>query len=325
MKERKRLWIPESDQIPSKPIIEMPPIEIGGYYYVYLIDAETGEVKRELKFPNLITDSGLDFIGQGISLNSIYNTLAVGSSNTPPTISDTALGSLVATTTNSDGQSDEDGFATAPVEFAFRRRIRQFGQSEANGNLRELGWSVGGVIANRTLFKDAEDNVTTIIKTNRDILKIVYEYRIFAPLTDVTGTFLFTSSSASVVYTIRPQSVNSAAGWRSLLTFMGSDISEARVHESNAFTDRTVNNNPLPRASEDSSSFVPYITGTFFKDIEYSYGFTDGNFGSNINLVTWSPWTTTSELIWQMHLSSSIEKNVNNRLNISFRQRWTRK
>ncbi len=93
MKERKRLWIPESDKIPVHHI-ELPPVQIGGYYYVYLIDAETGEVKRELEFPNLITDSGLDFIGQGTSLDTIYTTLAVGTSNTTPTVSDTALGVL---------------------------------------------------------------------------------------------------------------------------------------------------------------------------------------------------------------------------------------
>ena len=323
MKERKRLWIPESRPIPVVDI-ELPPIRIGGYYYVYLIDAETGEVKRELQFSNLITDAGLDLIGNGNSLNNIYTTLAVGTDNTTPTISDTTLGNEIASTANSDGQADFDGFETSPVEFAFRRRIRQFGQGQAIGNLTELGWKVGGVVANRTLFRDEENNVTTIIKTDRDLLKIVYEYRIFAPLDDVTGTFLFTPSSASIAYTIRSQNVNSVNGWRSLLTNMGAITTECRVHESNNFVGRTVDNNPNPRASEDSSSFVPYINGTFFKDTEYNYVFATGNFGSQINLVTWSPWVTTSELMWQMHLSSSIEKDVNNRMAISFRQRWTR-
>ena len=249
----------------------------------------------------------------------------MGTDNTTPTISDTALGNEIASTTNADGQSDEDGFEIAPVEFAFRRRTRQFGQFEANGQLRELGWLVGGVLANRTLFKDAEDNPTTIIKTKRDILKIVYEYRVFAPLNDVTGTFVFTDGSASVAYTVRPQNVISDNGWNSLLDFMGATGFEARVHESNDFTDRTIDNNPSPRDSSDSSSFPPYVDGTFFRDIEHFWGFIDGNFGSNINLVTWNNWATTSELLWQMHLSSSIEKSINNRLAMSFRHRWTRK
>lgn len=324
MKERKRLWIPESGKIPIHHI-ELPPVRIGGYYYVYLIDAETSEVKRELEFPNLITDAGLDIIGNGTSLDTIYSTLVVGIGSAIPAVSDTVLENEIGSTTNSDGQSDVDGFEISPVEFAFRRRTRQFGQSEVNGNLRELGWTIDGVVANRTLFKDVNGNPTTVIKTDRDLLKIVYEYRVFAPLNDVTGTFTFTLSSASVAYTIRPQSVTRPNGWNSFLSSMGSNASEARVHESNAFTDRTVNNDPSPKTSEDSSSLSPYVDGTFFRDIEYSWGFTDANFGSQINLVTWSNWNTTGELTWQMHLSSSIEKNVNNRMVMGFRHRWTRK
>ena len=323
MKERKRLWIPESRPI-SKVDIELPPVKLGGYYYVYLIDAETGEVKRELEFSNLITDAGLDLIGNGTSLNTIYTTLAVGTDNTAPTISDTTLGNELTSTTNDDGQSDFDGFETSPVEFAFRRRTRQFGQGEAIGNLTELGWKVGVVVANRTLFRDEENNLTTVIKTDRDLLKIVYEYRIFAPLNDVTGTFLFTPTSASVAYTIRPQNVLSANGWNSLLTNMGALTTDCLVHEGNTFVGRTSDNNPSPNDAEDSSSFVPYINGTFFKDTEYNYVFASANFGSQINLVTWSPWVTTSGRMWQMHLSSSIEKTADNRMTISFRQRWAR-
>lgn len=329
MKERKRLWIPESTQIPLPPVVELPSISIDGYYYVDLIDVETGNIKQHLEFSNLVTDAGLDFIGTGTALNSIYTTLAVGTSNTTPTVSDTVLGNKIAQTSNSDGQSDVDGFETSPVEFAFRRRVRQFGESEANGELRELGWDVGGVIANRTLFKDVNGDPTTVIKTDRDVLKIVYEYRIFAPLNDVTGTFSHTPVSASVDYTIRPMNVTVALGWNKLLDDMGdySDI-EAKVHESNAFVDRTLPNNPSPQASETSSSFASYVTGTFFRDMTYKWDFASANFGSQINLITWAAWPdlgSSGLMHWQMHLSSSIEKNTKNRLDVTFRQRWSRK
>ena len=82
---------------------------------------------------------------------------------------------------------------------------------------------------------------------------------------------------------------------------------------------------PSPRDAATSSSLPAYVDGTFFRDIEYFWTFTDGNFGGNINLVTWNNWPTTSEFLWQMHLSSSIEKTVDNRLAMSFRHRWTRK
>ena len=327
MKERQRVWIPESLRPPMQPIIDMPSIQLDGYYYVDLIDAKTGEVKQHLEFSNLITDAGLNFIGSGTPLNSIYNLLSVGTSNTTPTVSDVALGGKIASSSNGDGQADTDGFQTSPVEFAFRRRIRVFLEEEANGNLRELGWEFGGVIANRTLFKDLKGNPTTVIKTNLDILKVVYEYRVFAPLNDVTGTFSFAPGSASVGYTIRPQNVGTANGWGNLVDNMGSySTPEARVHEANDFLDRTLDNNPSPQASEDTSSFGGYTAGTFFKDMEYQWNFATANFGSNVNLVTWNPWNSAADdMVWQMHLSSSIEKNINTRLNLIFRQRWTRK
>lgn len=326
MKKRKRLWIPE--YTPVQTVVEFPTITLGGHYHVYLIDAETKKVKQELEFSNLITDAGLDFIGTGITLSTIYTTLVVGIDDTTPTISDIALGNEIADTTNSDGQADVDGSETVPVEFAFRRRVRQFNENEANGDLKELGWKVGSVVANRTLFKDFEGNLITIFKTDRDILKIVYEYRIFAPPNDITGSFIFSAGSGSVFYTIRPMNTTVALGWNKLLDDMGdySDI-EAKVHESNVFVDRTLANNPAPRVSETSSSFATYVPGTFFRDMTYKWDFSVGVFDNQINLVTWNPWPdlfSSGLMIWQMHLSSSIEKTSANRLDITFRQRWTR-
>lgn len=328
MKKRNRLWIPESERAPLQTMVDLPTIHIGGKYYVDLIDAESGNVKQHLEFSNLITDAGLNFIGTGTTLDSIYTTLAVGIDNTAPSASDVTLGNKIGDTTNSDGQPDVDGFETTPVEFAFRRRIRQFAQSEAIGDLRELGWEVGGVIANRALFKDVNGNPTTVIKTSRDILRIIYEYRIFAPLNDVLGIFVFAPGSASISYTIRPMNVNVTLGWVKLLDDMGrySDV-EAKVHESNTFVGRTQANAPNPNASESSSSFVEYVPGTFFRDTTYNWNFSAANFGSQINLVTWAAWPdlfSSGLMHWQMHLSSSIEKTASTRLEITARQRWAR-
>lgn len=326
MKERKRIWIPESLEALEKPIIELPPISIGGYYYVDLIDAKTGEVKQHLEFPNLITDAGLDFIGTGTTLNSIYNLLAVGTSSTTPTVSDTTLGAKIDDTTNDGGVADSDSTEASPREFSFRRRTRIFTEAEAIGSLRELGWEVGGVIANRALFKDLVGNLTTIEKTDNDVLQIVYEYRIFAPQNDVTGTFTPVVGSGSIDYTIRPQNVNANNGWPNLLDNMGNySLREARVHETQVIGSRTGNNNPSPQASETSSSIEGYVTGTFFRDMKYQWTFPTANFGGFINLLTWNPWNTSGDLmLWQMHLSSSIEKATDTRFDVTFRQRWIR-
>ncbi len=322
---RKRIWIPEP-QVPKKEIVELPPIKLGGYFYVDLIDAKTGEVKQHLEFPNLITDKGLDFIGQGTSLDTIYTTLAVGTGSTAPAVSDTALEALVASTTSNGGFSDSDATSASP-EFSFRKRTRVFLEGVATANLTELGWLFGGVAANRKLFKDLAGNPTTIEKTKEDILQIVYEYRIFAPLNDVTGTIAGGDmATSSIAYTIRPQNVNQSNGWPNLLDNMGDySLPEARVHETSVLGSRTGDNDPSPQASESTSSFAPYVDGTFLRDMEYTWNPPDGNFGSQVGLITWHPWFTSGDLLlWQMHLSQSIEKGADNKVDITFRQRWTR-
>ncbi len=325
MKERKRIWIPEHKNLKAE-IIELPPIQLGGKFIVDLIEAKTGVIKQHLEFPNLITDRGLDLIGEGTSLDTLYNTLSVGTDNTAPTVSDTTLGASVTSSANNGGDADVDSTSSSP-EFAFRRRTRIFLEDAANANLTELGWVVGGQTANRALFKDLNDNPIAIEKTTADILRVVYEYRIFAPLNDVTGTIGAGGlATASIDYTIRAQNVNQANGWPNLLTNMGDySTPEARVHETQIIGSRTGDNNPSPRASESTSSFLAYSAGTFFRDMSYEWSPSDGNFGSNISLITWNPWSTPGDLLtWQMHLSQSIEKTENNKLDIIFRQSWTR-
>lgn len=326
MKERKRIWIPESLEALDKPIVELPSIEIGGYYYVDLIDAKTGKIKQHLEFPNIITDTGLNFVGTGTSLTSLYTILAVGTSATLPTVSDTALGAKIATSSNDGGVADVDSTESTPREFSFRRRTRIFTETEAVGSLRELGWEVGGVLANRALFKDLNGAITTVEKTSNDVLQVVYEYRIFAPLNDVTGTFTPTLGSSSVDYVLRAQNVNANNGWPNLLDNMGSySTPEARAHETAVIGSRTGNNDPSPQSSESTSSLEAYVAGTFFRDMNYRWTFADANFGSFINLVTWNPWNSAGDLmIWQMFFSSSVEKTINDRFDVTFRQRWTR-
>jgi hypothetical protein len=323
---RKRLWIPEGSKSPSK-IIELPPIRVQGFYYVDLLDANSGEVKQHLEFPNLITDAGLDLIGTGTKLDTAIGTLAVGEGGSTPSVSDTALDNEIASTTFDGGVADSDSTQTSPLEFSARKRTRIFLATEANGNLTELGWKFGTVLVNRSLFKDANGDTTTVFKTDKDVLQVKYEYRIFAPLFDVTGSITIgPPSSGSTVYTIRPQNVNQSDGWLALLDDMG-DYSDpfAKVHQSSTFGSRTANNDPSPSDEESTSSFSSYTSGAFSRDMNYRWTPPDGNFGSGINLVTWNPWHSSGiNAIWQMHLSQSINKTVDNRLDLTFRQNWSR-
>ncbi len=284
-------------------------------------------MKQHLEFPNLITDAGLDLIGTGTALDALYTTLAVGTDGSTPNVSDAALGAEVASSTDDGGNDDLDSTESSPLEYAFRRRTRIFSEASANEPLRELGWKVGGVLANRALFKDLNGNPTKVEKTTNDLLRVVYEYRVFAPLYDVTGSIVIgPPACGSIEYFIRPQNVNQNNGWPNLLDNMGSYyLPEARAHQSAVIGSRTGNNDPAPDESETTSSFATYVTGTFFRDMSYRWSFPDANFTGGVNLITWHPWNTSSDLmIWQMFLTQSIDKTINVRLDLTFRQRWDR-
>jgi len=323
---RHRIWIPESISPVTESIVDLPPIRLSGRYTVDLIEAKTGKVKQHLEFPNLITDAGLNFIGSGTKLDDLYTTFAVGTGTTPPAVTDTALESSIATTTNDEGATDLDTTQSSPREYSSRKRTRVFLETEANGDLTELGWVYGGLAVNRSLFKDVAGNVTTVYKTNNDILKVVYEYKIFAPQGDVSGTFDLGAGSGSTSYIIRPQNVNNALGWGALRTSMG-DYSTpfAKVHETMALGSRTGDNDPSPSDEESSNTFTTYVTGSFYRDMEYVWTYPDANFSTGISLITWNPWYASGDrAIWQMFLSSSVEKTNLNKFTIKFRQSWDR-
>jgi len=323
---RHRIWIPELTSPVTESIVNLPSVRLGGCYTVDLIEAKTGKIKQHLEFPNLITDAGLDFIGTGTNLDTIYTTFAVGTGTTAPAVTDVALESLVLSTTYDGGFEDADTTQSSPREYSSRKRTRIFLEDEANGDLTELGWLVGGTACNRSLFKDLAGNSTTVYKTSNDILKVVYEYKIFAPQGDASGTFDLGLGSGSTSYVLRPQNVNNELGWGALRTSMG-DYSEpfAKVHETAVFGSRTGDNDPSPSDEESSNTFAAYTSGSFYRDMEYVWTYADGNFDAGVSLITWNPWHNSGDrAIWQMFISSSIGKTSINKFLITFRQSWDR-
>lgn len=199
-KERNRLWIPEwspdvQTTVPSTIEIKMPTMhmQIGGYFYVDLIDAKTGRVKQHLEFPNLLVDSGMDAIGaQDSNQGGLFQYIAVGTDSTPPVVGDTTMGAELDRTISKGGFGSEEitGLVTGTAHvfdapYHFQRYVRLFTESEANGNLTELGWfntDPAGTMVVHSLFKDSGGSPITLVKTSADQLKITYEWRVYPPV-----------------------------------------------------------------------------------------------------------------------------------------------
>lgn len=135
-------------------------------------------------FENLILDNGLN----GIESNGgMLGACFVGSGTAAVTAVQTQLANLVASQT--DGAAGlEEGNNTAGG-FAWLRRRWRFGQGVAAGNLSEVG--VGSAATNlfsRARITDTSGTPTTITVLADEFLDVTYEFRVYWPTTDATGT-----------------------------------------------------------------------------------------------------------------------------------------
>ena len=186
-----------------------------GRYRMVATNAKTGKQRLLADwFPNLITDFGLNMkgamSGTGIG-NSVMSSFHVGSGTNTPLVSDTALQSPVATST--DQQSLVIGAAQDPPYFAWYRRTVRFDEGVAAGNLSEVGVgsNSGATLSSlfsRALILDGNGDPTTITVLSNEYLDVTYELRLYAPTSDFTATIADGADSYNVI--VRPASVTTS-------------------------------------------------------------------------------------------------------------------
>lgn len=152
-------------------------------------------------FPNLITNAGLDFLGT-TGTTPVQGYCRVGSGNTAPANSNTALVSQVAVSNTL--QAETTGVNRTGTFYGWRRRTNRFAAGAAAGTLAEVGVSPAAASAlfSRALILDGGGAPTTITVLSDEVLDVTYELRIYPTLADATGTVTI----AAVVYswTARP-------------------------------------------------------------------------------------------------------------------------
>lgn len=197
---------------------------ITGYFTVDLIEAATGRIKRHLEFKNLITDAGLNAlnnttIGTFIGGAGTNGFMGCGTNATAPANGDVALGAEIAPAsthrTNSNGGIAESFGAGAANAYWFRKVTYNFIETQANGNLAEIGLFsavTGGTMFCRQLLKDAGGVPTVIVKTAADQLRVTYEIRFYSPTPDVTVNPLAISGTNYSV-TTRAIHINGSRQW----------------------------------------------------------------------------------------------------------------
>ena len=274
MNRRRRIWIPEAPYINLRRYTEAGPFNIGvaleGRFAVELVHARTGLVKRRLEFCNLITDAGLRALAENGGafsqrLGDLTSYIAVGTGTAAPSVEDTALVSEIARTNSDGGFGDQSGAVGSGdlLEYWWRKKTRVFGESQANGNLTEVGLfnaGSGGVLFCRQLFRDEFGNPTVITKTPEDQLRIVYEYRVYPPMDDAVYSIHVNGVETEV--TTRAATVASTFWWGET-ELLGRVISGGLLVSSAPISNRS---GSIAGSDANSVTVMDYVTGAFYRE-----------------------------------------------------------
>lgn len=292
------------------------------------------EVSRDLTpwFENLITNQGLNFIGNTSNISEFLNRCDVGTGNAVPTVNDTALVAITATSTNLNSQTS--GAATVAPYFRFCRLTFRFSAGSATGTLAEVG--VGPNITgnpasdglfSRSLIKDSNGNPTTVTVLSDETLDVIYEYRVYPDMADKTFNFT-TRGGTSYTLTLRPYKVTTAP---TTYFFM---FTTARYASSfgSGNTSRVIVNaysGDQPDAFSDVLNLIDqstvgsldaYTNGNFYREGTATFDLNNAN-GTPIRTLAPSDIGPVS---YSVGISPAVTKLPSERMSIKTRLTWSR-
>ncbi len=244
-------------------------------------------------FDNLITNAGLDFLGSSTSDNLLF--CQIGTGNTDPALTDTALATRVSGTSDAGlgGASGVSGDNT----YLYRRVSRRFPAGTIHGvNLAEVGMAqtTSGTLFSRSLLKDALGATTTITLESDEVLDVVYELRCYLTVGDTTVTQDVDGVSTTV--TIRLHGVITGTQWTNFASVLGVGF-WATFAASNRNTAYLLENQPsqatVPGYVANGSTNIvspsrSYTNGTHSLVETINAGLTVANFGTGVGALVFS-------------------------------------
>lgn len=273
------------------------------------LDADGNEIPESRRvvvpwFENLITNAGLDYLG-----STSQNNLAmcrIGTGNTAPANTDTALVAQVGSTTTV-GNGETSGYDSTD-NYLYCRVSRRFNPGTVSGvNLAELGMAASNAVNlfSRSLIKDIGGSPTTIALEDDEYLDVLYELRMYLPTNDATT--VVTIDGVSTTVTIRYSThANALDAWAALL---GSRIAPDLSNQYNTAYGRGVDVMPSA-ATEFYYSGSPSNNGTVAVDAYVPGSYTTtvttvltpgiANFAGGVGcLLMAGRWGDASDLRWK--------------------------
>lgn len=269
---------------------------------------------------NLVLNQGLMRMG---THSDYLNVCSVGSGTRTPTVSDTGLQSIIASSSDVSGSSN--GAQVYAPYYAWKRKTFTFAAGDVVDVVGELaiGWgSNNGEIYSRALARDSNGNPATITVLADEVLRVTYEHRYYPILHDTTGVVELVGDIEGVFnYTIRASMVSTGTYW---LAERAQNYGGGSLGSVSASQPITAYNGGIGRINEQPTGnrlTVPSMVGTTDGLVaRFSFGAAAGqmNLDGGIRSLSFP----MGNGFYQIEFTPAIPKNSSNTLSLQFSHSW---
>ena len=281
----------------------------------YTISTDKRGVLAE--FDNLITNNGMNRLGE---TGDVFNFCFVGTGNTPPAFTDTALANKIAT-----NSASISGNPTATTVFPYTSTSTfnyPFALGEVVGNISEVGtgWRISESnygLASRALILDQNGLPTTITVLADEILQVQYKFEQIINADDVTGTVVFTGNKGGTFdWTSRPGHVGDTYYWGYVFGYRTAHSNNASVFSTAL---GTIFEHPANASGNLTSAYIrPYVTDSYTSIIDVVLA--PGTGAYNLRSVV----TRFGNTFYQTEFTPPIPKTAADQVVITFSLSWAR-
>lgn len=290
-----------------------------GEYHLRAISETTGEVREFGPFKNIITNIGLNRLGTDSAGIYFY----VGTGSGTPAATDTSMFTFLAQTSTLQAQSSGTP-AGSPDYWSVCSTTKRFAAGVAAGNLTEVGvgWNTSPVnaIFSHALIVDGSGNPTTITILSDEVLDVTYTFRLYPPLTDVTGSI--TISGTSYAYTLRSAGLPQAGG---ALALFNSGFTSAAGMLVYTGTIGAITSTPSgTNVNIGNGVMSAYSNNSLERAATWTAGLAQGNVAGGIKSIS-SFWSTSQIAGFQCEFTPVIPKDNTKVLTLAFKVAWARR
>lgn len=300
-----------------------------------------GVLLEEIQFENLITNGGLDMLGNDATWcggsTTLFGACYVGSGSTTPANSDTALAAYLATSSTRTSLTNTNLTADGSSYYFGQTFVYRFNQGVATGNLSEIGTGTSSTaLFSRALIRDPiTGNPITITVLPDEFLDVTFELRVYVSAADAAGTVTISGTTYDTL--TRLCDVSNVAVWAGDFRFtlrgivaagptywVGSNANQCSVYAGTigAITARPsgASVNVPGGSSLVSTEPAAYVSGSYQRNAKVTLGLSMGNVAGGIRSMTYRSGLG----FWQTQFTPAIPKTSSLVLTLDTVQAWGR-